>query len=427
MWDYGSLSNVQEEEYIVEKLRIINHCMSDSEISTLSELILSSQNKMREYAEDCLLKYSNNEEFSKQCARSSVSQRDIQRVFNFYQWLLQVFKVQSRYQKMSHNCALLLSLGLVYYMRLDAKHRELYKLFLDETAKQYRLFPDETHNLPFTSIFDNEIQWYIDKVILPKGIAKTTALKENVFAVLACTATRTPLIIVGDPGSSKTISVNIAIANMKGQESRCDVFRKTDVYRSLDPHFYQCSRRTTSVEIDKVFKRAISRQRSLSKVSLPVNCVVFMDEAGLPEQQLESLKVLHYHLDSREVSLVAVSNHVLDAAKSNRAVSLFRPRVQKKELQELAYECLEKKVTVNERKSVERCCDAYGELILDKEFRYMYGLRDFIHFVTYLRRHRGEISSIDDQLILKALERNFNGSERFNDICEIFFKAVSNV
>ena len=50
-----------------------------------------------------------------------------------------------------------------------------------------------------------------------------------------------------------------------------------------------------------------------------------MDEAGLPEESHESLKVLHYHLDQQEVAFVAITNHILDAAKTNRAVSLFRP------------------------------------------------------------------------------------------------------
>ena len=47
-----------------------------------------------------------------------------------------------------------------------------------------------------------------------------------------------------------------------------------------------------------------------------------MDEAGLPEESHESLKVLHY---KSEVPFVAITTHILDAAKTNRAISLFRP------------------------------------------------------------------------------------------------------
>ena len=76
----------------------------------------------------------------------------------------------------------------------------------------------------------------------------------------------------------------------------------------MDPHYYQCSRRTTSTEIETVFQRAINRQRSHKSFSMPIRCgqlsiiiliiftvillVVFMDEAGLPEESHESLKVI---------------------------------------------------------------------------------------------------------------------------------------
>ena len=38
------------------------------------------------------------------------------------------------------------------------------------------------------------------------------------------------------------------------------------------------------------------------------------------------MQVLHKYLDDAVVSFVGITNHILDAAKSNRAVTLFRPR-----------------------------------------------------------------------------------------------------
>ena len=63
------------------------------------------------------------------------------------------------------------------------------------------------------------MDFYADKLILPTGIAKTEALKENLFATIVCTVTKTPLIIVGAPGSSKTLSFNLTISNLMGPES----------------------------------------------------------------------------------------------------------------------------------------------------------------------------------------------------------------
>ena len=63
------------------------------------------------------------------------------------------------------------------------------------------------------------MDFYTDNLILPVGIAKSKALKENIFATIICTVTKIPLIIVGAPGSSKTLSFNLTISNLKGQES----------------------------------------------------------------------------------------------------------------------------------------------------------------------------------------------------------------
>ena len=64
------------------------------------------------------------------------------------------------------------------------------------------------------------MDFYISNLNLPAGIAKTEALKENVFAMIICTVTKTPLIIVGAPGSSKTLSFSLTISNLKGPESK---------------------------------------------------------------------------------------------------------------------------------------------------------------------------------------------------------------
>ena len=64
--------------------------------------------------------------------------------------------------------------------------------------------------------FTDELDRYIEQVELPTGIAKTKALKENFFATIVCTVTRTPLIIVGAPGSSKTLSFNL-VFQLKGR------------------------------------------------------------------------------------------------------------------------------------------------------------------------------------------------------------------
>ena len=384
------------------------------QVGALTNLIVNSQKKMREFASRQL-----KDEHS---CRSCVSQRDIQRVFTFYQWLKGIYdKLNPHGGENHHRRAVLVALGLVYYMRLNAKFRKEYSQFLDGIGLRKKM--------TFSEAFSEELDYYISQVDLPKGIARTLALKENLFATIVCTATHTPLIIVGAPGSSKTLSFNLTIANLQGQESKVELFRDKDFFHSLDPHHYQCSHHTTSKEIEMIFSHAIKRQRSHFKFNLSIYCVVFMDEAGLPEESHESLKVLHYYLDRQEVSFVAITNHMLDAAKTNRAVSLFRPQASNEDLETLAKGCLcsdpENPPAELQRdlEMVVKFCKPYSECMKDPEFSSFFGLRDFIHFVNYLRRKRDEKNALSQKLVMEALERNFN-FKKFEDICRRFLAVM---
>ena len=422
-WDYGSLDEQQERDYVTAKMKMLNMDMAGVQIQYLTDLIIVSHNLMREYAEEQLCDQSMDSTEAKIAAQSCVSQRDIQRVFTFFQWLQKLYKEFKQHNNMHNSSrrAILVSLSLVYYMRLSTKYREKYKEYIDQK------YPSK--DISFSSALKAELEWFVKNIRLPPGIAPTQALMENLFATIVCTSTHMPLIIVGAPGSSKTLSFHLVIANLKGHESKEDSFRKTDIFHSLDPQFYQCSHRTTSNEIDTVFSRAINRQRSHSRFSLPIYCVVFMDEAGLPEESHESLKVLHYHLDRQEVSFVAITNHMLDAAKTNRAVCLFRPEATDKDLTTLAKGCLFSEPYSpaskfqDDLELVVKLCPAFSKLMKKSEFNHFFGLRDFIHFLNYLRRKRGEM--LDMQVVVEALERNFNGHEQFDELASMFLNAVS--
>ena len=427
-----SLESSETQDFDVEeKCLKLNEELSLLNLEYLSEMVAKCQKKMREYAykqlrmaisEDAI-NVANMEHDSTKEAQSSVSQRDIQRVFTFCRWLHDLYWIfkQERQGSDYTRRALLVSIGVVYYMRLNLKLREEFSEFID---RNYR----SSCKVTFSQALEDELKWFMSKIDLPNGIAKTQALMENIFATIICTNTRTPLIMVGAPGSSKTLSFNITIANLKGQESKMITFRKTRVFKSLDPHFYQCSRRTTSNEIQTVFSRAINRQQIHSQFSLPINCVVFMDEAGLPEESHESLKVLHYHLDRQLVSFVAITNHMLDAAKSNRAVCLFRPDATDEDLTALAKGCLTSEVANPPKrikkilKKVVKSCEAFTKLMEDDNFSHFFGLRDFVHFISYLRRKK---DMKIERCVVEAIERNFNGYDNFESVFTLFLHEVS--
>ena len=431
MWDYGSLGEDQERQYVQAKVDLQSSWLPNIQRTILTELVVFSQKLMRQYAFEELKKWKLTEQEARLSSKCCVSQRDIQRIFNFYEWLLKFYQEMKPYNDddfTSSYRAILVSLGLVYYMRLNRKNRARYEQELSLNHK--------FSALQFSEAFQSELEWYTKQIEFPKGIAKTQALKENLFAVILCTVTQTPLIIVGAPGSSKTLSFNIAISNLKGQESKKSVFRNIEIFMSLDPHFYQCSRCTTSKEIHTVFLRAITRQKNIAQFSLPIKCVVFMDEAGLPEHSHESLKILHTHLDNPSVSFVAISNTVLDAAKTNRAVSLFRDPTEVPEyLEILATECLYESPGCpphSLREHIDVIVDlhnAYTHIVTEMKLSNLFGLRDFVHFLHYIQRkcvQRDTDLSLYQvgQVVIESLERNFSGSQQLSGILEVFLRRV---
>jgi hypothetical protein len=136
---------------------------------------------------------------------------------------------------------------------------------------------------------------------------------------LVCSLSLIPLVIIGPPGGSKTLVLNIIDDNAKRIESPEIVYRQLP---RLSTYHYQCSRSNTIVvqRFPPCLKKAIQRQSKVD--SKEHKCLVVMDEAGLPEESKESLKVLHYYLERHmsikaKVAFVAITNHALDAAKSN--------------------------------------------------------------------------------------------------------------
>ena len=93
--------------------------------------------------------------------------------------------------------------------------------------------------------------------------------------ITVCTFSRTPIMIVGPPGSSKTLAVSIVTDNANGEESPSLFYRK---YARIQPFHYQCSKTSTSNEVASVFDRAIQRQSKVNRTKQ--QCLVFMDEVS---------------------------------------------------------------------------------------------------------------------------------------------------
>jgi len=187
----------------------------------------------------------------------------------------------------------------------------------------------------FSQIIELEEKFLIDQIEKDKGIGDNRLLRENIFLLFVSLNSNIPLIIIGKPGSGKSLSVQLICKTMKGTNSSSKFFKQ---FPSILQSYFQGSRSTTPEDVEGIFQIAEERLNSLIKnneKSLPISMILF-DELGLADKsKYNPLKVLHNKLEPNnditikqnksKVSFVGISNWTLDAAKINRALTLSVP------------------------------------------------------------------------------------------------------
>ena len=427
MLEFGTLSNEQQVHFLDNLLTLRYHLgqpvgRNESEWRTLQKAIVFSQNFVR----------------NENMHRVRVSIRDLVRAVDLYSY----FQAHSEFIPLDeerfgsdedrfifvHHCSIILAMAIAYYFRLDSdgepSARERY-----ETG-----FPGVTLGIPrqytFRKILDASMMHLFKNTKLPVGIAPTFALLQNLFCTVVCIDARIPLIIVGPPGCSKTLSFKIAVDNMKGSQSPMIFFRSLG---NAQPFRYQCSQQSTDTEIKSVYKQAISRQKTFDKTAHiqqeQQRCVVLLDEAGLPPEETASLKVLHYLLDHPKVGSVILSNVVLDAAKTNRAVLVKQSTPSSEDLLALANGCIFSDKVTDERRelALKALCIAYQQANVYAPVKDMFHLRDFVYFLRYIGRNQRQMGQgICPDVLVRSLQRNFGGLEpaSFYKLVTMFFSVL---
>ena len=130
---------------------------------------------------------------------------------------------------------------------------------------------------------------------------------------------------------------------------------------------------------------------------------------------------------------------MLDAAKTNRAVSLYRAQSTLSDLQEIARTLFPsiansstsplESPTRLKPKSYREESLAFIESFLhiyvknmSRSFQRFYGIRDVVHFLLYLYRAKDTGNAVfSPKAVVEALERNFNG---IPDVLELLIKEI---
>ncbi|CAF0874792.1 unnamed protein product [Didymodactylos carnosus] len=426
---YSTLESDTLKDYITKKIATFS--LPGQQLTSLDLYI-------QEMLTECILKA---QEFCEEfLGKNSVSQREIQRCFNLIEFFWKMRFDDETVEPDVKRC-IALALALTYYFRLPTKEDNDQRND-QKTPSREMLAGILSRKVPdFVDIIERELVNFVNanNFLIPQGVAINQAVREHIFGIVVSIVTRTPLCIIGAPGQSKTLSFQIVLQNLQGPQLSNTTFCKK--LPAIDPFFCLGSKYTRSEDIAYILDRAIKREQHYEQNRMKTRCVVFLDEASLPDEKKMVLKVLHPYLDECKVAFVAVANKSFDAANANRMICIYRSLPSREDQHILAYGCLGLKIDnqqqrVNDRlkKIINGLCQGYRRLLSTQLIPQIYHDRDFIYMLRQLRfelttttdEQETRVDGITPLSLLHALEENFNGisKEKFEELLQIFFKAV---
>ncbi|ETN99929.1 hypothetical protein RFI_37538 [Reticulomyxa filosa] len=413
VWSFGRLSDLDEQQYIVEmvnqvkdKLSSIFHEYFEKLKDEISKRITTAQKFLRIHLRD----------------RAIVSLHDVLRCLKIFEWLMkQGFIDGSGFIPWSLNIAI----GLCYYFRLNINERK-------------QLSQELSTDVAFDKLLEQEVDKLCKSFLIPGGIALNQGLKENLFVLFISIITTTPIILVGKSGTSKTLSFHIIRDNLSHNKTEFErrLFQNGAHFAVKTIHLisFQCTRATKLQGIKEKWDQAMRHSENSQ-----IKPVLLIDNIELAEHSKHfPLKILHQLLEDPKISFVGISNWPLDAAKMNRVIMHQIPPMTIEELKNTALEMMKHyqenlKLFGRQLKNewlegeIENIANVYDQVIKrSNEFEPMkkknfFGARDFYSLIRY------QLQSPSYNLSFEGFMRNFGGISRedlLRNLGDIFHKIL---
>ena len=229
---------------------------------------------LREIAIDAI--YTSHKYVREKNGVSSVSLRDLQRFRRAYKFFNEYYeykkeflikrddKISDKFDIKSKIESFVLSLFITYYIKLfkhGFKNEYLQKInvHVNKLAEQSKIkeWLDNANwkKEPFNTIVRKEEEFLLDEMEVrkEKGIGLNNALKENIFLMFFSIYAYIPLIVVGKPGCSKSLSIQLIIRIMRGELSDSNFLKN---YPTINSTGFQGSETNTPESIENIFKVA---------------------------------------------------------------------------------------------------------------------------------------------------------------------------
>ena len=122
-----------------------------------------------------------------------------------------------------------------------------------------------------------------------------------------------------------------------------------------------------------------------------------------------------------------MANDILDTVTSNQAVIVYRNVLSQNDLIQIANYYLTNTQPSNMSKKfvIDGFVKAYECLMKQESIKTFFGTKDFTHFLTYIDEVASQTNIISSEIVVQALEINFNGSNYFKEILTAFHDLVS--
>ena len=284
---------------------------------------------------------------------SAVSLRDISRFLKIFEFFIYYYTKKNECENRKNNelnnkiRSIICSIYINYYMRLtNIENKYNFESQLQPILLQlinngnfegngiklldkinYKDLKDEIISRPeekiynfFSDFIRIEQDYLINQINIEKGIGKTSTLKKIIFLSFISISTNIPLIIIGKPGSSKTLSIKLIIQSMKGKCSENKFFR---LFQRIIPIYFHGSELTKPEDIEYLFNKAEIKLDfyKKNKKDIPKLLILF-DEIGLAQRsESNPFKILNSKLESidkEDISFIGISNYTLDTTYINK-------------------------------------------------------------------------------------------------------------
>ena len=379
---------------------------------------------------------------------SVVSLREISRFPILVEFFKDYFNKKNNFLKRANNeknnkiRSIICSIYLCYYIRLTEEFKrnnfeqELRDILLqlvtykeikpgklkeqiqiEELKMEIESRPEETIGQSFSDFLKIEQNFLMEQINPDEGIGKNTLLKENSFLLFVSILTNIPLIIIGKPGTGKSLSVQLLNKSLKGEYSNKNYFK---LYQKIIQTYFQGSLSTNTADVENLFIKLGAKlefykelQKNNPGMILPISMGCF-DELGLAERSKNNpLKALHAELDyagkkdKKNESFVGISNYSLDAAKLNRTLVLSVPDLDQKK-DELMYTA--KQIVESIAPKIKD--DKIFEILSNTYYEYKKQLQFIKELVVYKKYHKiyekGDIKNKEPEIQTNMEEKELS-------------------